>query len=401
MIVSSKLALRDLAAEALASALARPGRAILTSLGTVAGVGAFVATIGITATAEAQVSSRFDAIAATEVTVEESTSDPLLEPDSSFPADADQLAAEVNGVVAAGQLWRLDSATLTPRARWLDDGGAVPVIAAEPALLDAISPTVGAGRLFDALLADRAEPIVALGALAARQLGVARVDGSPTILLGDTPFVVVGIIDDVARRPEVLASVIIPEQTARRYAGPAGIGAATMVVVTEPGAAQQVAAQLPVALGPDDPGRFTVAAPPDPRTLRNQVSSDLTRLFLALAGVSLLISAFGIANTTLVAVLHRVPEIGLRRAIGARKHHIAAQFIAESGILGLLGGLVGTCVGLLATVLVSLAQTWTAVIDLPTAAAAPAIGAVTGISAGIYPAIKAASIEPAWSLRSG
>jgi putative ABC transport system permease protein len=398
VIERSRLALRDLVAEAFASVMARPGRAILTGLGTVAGVGAFVATLGIAATAEAQVSSRFDAIAATEVTLEEQSGGI-----SAFPPDADATATAVNGVVAAGRLWRPDSAALVPRARWLDDGpatGSVTVLAADPSLFAVLEPTVGAGRVFDDFHADRAAPVAVLGAFAAEQLGVRRVDGSPTIFLGDTPFTVVGVIDDVRRRPEVLVSVIVPEPAASRYAGPGGIGAATMVVATEPGAAQQVAGQLPVALRPDAPGAFTVVAPPDPRTLRNQVNRDVTALFLALAAASLLISAFGIANTTLVAVLERVPEIGLRRALGARKRHIAAQFIAESGALGLLGGLIGACAGLLATVGVAVVQTWTAVIDVPALLAAPVLGAGTGVLAGLYPAVKAASIEPAWSLRS-
>jgi putative ABC transport system permease protein len=398
VIDRSRIAVRDLLAEAVAGAAARPGRAVLTSLGTVAGVGAFVATLGITATAEAQVSSRFDAIAATEVTVEEPSGDPLVT-DEAFPADADARAASVNGVVAAGRLWHVDSAALAPRARWADDAvtATVPVLAADPELFAVVGPTVGAGRAFDAFHADRAEPVVVLGALAAHLLGVERVDGAPSVLLGDHPFTVVGIVDDVIRHPEVLAAAIVPERTAEAYAD---IGAATMVVATAPGAAQQVASQLPLALRPDAPDVLTVVAPPDPRTLRNQVGGDLTSLFLALAGMSLLISAFGIANTTLVAVLERVPEIGLRRALGARKHHIAAQFIAESAALGVLGGVVGACVGLLATVVTSLVQTWTAVIDVPALLAAPAIGATTGVLAGLYPAITAASIEPAASLRS-
>jgi putative ABC transport system permease protein len=401
VIERSRLAVRDLLAEAVASALARPGRAVLTCLGTGAGVGAFVATLGIAATAESQVSSRFDAIAATEVTLEEESLDRLLFPESAFPPDADATAASINGVVAAGRLWRIDDAALAARGRWLDDGApSVPVLAADPQLFAVLDPSIGAGRVFDAFHAERAEPVAVIGALAAEQLGVRRVDGAPTIFLGDTPFTVVGIVDDVRRRPDVLASVLVPASTARRYAGPGGIGAATMVVATEPGAARQVAAQLPVALRPDAPDAFTVVAPPDPRTLRNQVNDDLTALFLALAAVSLVISAFGIANTSLVAVLERVPEIGLRRALGARKRHIAAQFIAESGALGLLGGLIGACAGLLATVGVAVAQTWTAVIDVPALLAAPLLGAGTGVLAGLYPAIKAASIEPAWSLRS-
>lgn len=399
----SRLAARDLVAEAVASLLARPGRAALTGLGTVAGIGAFVATLGLTTTAEAQVSNRFDAIAATEVLIEESSRDPLLVPAAAFPTDGVARVLALNGVVGAGRFWRPDVPSLEPRADWLDEGagGTVPIIASDPELFDVLDATLGAGRAFDAFHVDRSEPVAVLGALAALRMNVSRVDGAPTIFLGDSPFTVIGIIDDVARRPDVLTSIVVPESTARRYAGPAGIGAGTMIVETDAGAAQQVAAQAPVALRPDAPELFAITAPPDPRTLRNQVSDDLTTSFFVLAAVSLLISAFGIANTTLVSVLERVPEIGLRRAVGARRHHIAAQFIGESGALGLLGGVIGACFGLLVTVFVSFAQSWTAVLDLWTLAAAPALGAFTGLVAGLYPAIKAASVAPAQSLRAG
>ncbi|MFD0591393.1 ABC transporter permease [Catellatospora coxensis] len=128
-----------------------------------------------------------------------------------------------------------------------------------------------------------------------------------------------------------------------------------MLVETELGAAQVVAAQAALALRPDAPQRFTVVTPPDPRQLRDQVSADVGMLFLLLAGVCLLIGAVGIANTTMVAVLERVPEIGLRRALGARPWHIAAQFLAESAAIGSLAGWVGAAVGAMTVVAVALA----------------------------------------------
>ena len=73
-----------------------------------------------------------------------------------------------------------------------------------------------------------------------------------------------------------------------------------------------------------------MTSPPNPQNLQSEVSGDLAGLFLILALISLLIGAVGIANTTLVAVLERTEEIGLRRAVGARPRHIAAQFLAES-----------------------------------------------------------------------
>nr|BFE72346.1 hypothetical protein GCM10020092_056470 [Actinoplanes digitatis] len=118
-----------------------------------------------------------------------------------------------------------------------------------------------------------------------------------------------------------------------------------------------------------------------------------------LAAITLTVGAVGIANTTLVAVLERTAEIGLRRALGARPRHIALQFLTESTAIGTLGGLLGTSLGVAVVVLSALLHQWTAILQPWAVVAAPLVGALVGLVAGVYPALRAAWVEPVEALR--
>ncbi len=125
-----------------------------------------------------------------------------------------------------------------------------------------------------------------------------------------------------------------------------------------------------------------------------------TGLLIVLGRVSLVIGLVGIANTTFVAVIERTPEIGVRRAIGAHRGHITAQFLIEATMLGTLGGLIGSGIGVLTVVLACVTRQWTAVLVWRLAVAGPLLGAVTGVLAGLLPAWRAARVEPISALRS-
>jgi len=211
----------------------------------------------------------------------------------------------------------------------------------------------------------------------------------------------VGILAHSERMPALSLSVVVPSSTAAaRWGAPAREDSgASMLVVTRVGAAQQVAGEVALALRPDDPGAFGVVPPPDPQGLRHAVDQQLRMLLLFLGGISLLVGGVGIANTTLVSVMERTPEIGLRRAVGARAVHIAAQFLAESAMLGLLGGVLGCVAGLGIVLMVSLLNSWTPVLAPGVALGAPLAGLAIGALAGLYPAVRAARIEPVEALR--
>lgn len=135
--------------------------------------------------------------------------------------------------------------------------------------------------------------------------------------------------------------------------------------------------------------------------MRQSVQADINAIFLALGAVALLVGGLGIANVTLLSVRERTGEIGLRRALGASKADIGNQFLVESVVIGLLGGLIGSAVGVAAVVLVSLAQKWTPILDTTVVVGAALLGGMIGLAAGTYPALKAAGVEPITALRGG
>jgi putative ABC transport system permease protein len=172
-----------------------------------------------------------------------------------------------------------------------------------------------------------------------------------------------------------------------------------VLVNTALGAAELIAAQAPTALSPGDRNLLQVIAPAGPTRARDGVQSDVNALFLILGLVSLVVGAVGIANVTLVTVMERTSEIGLRRALGAARRHVAGQFLLESTLIGLIGGVIGASLGVVAIVAVSAAKQWTPVLDMRLAVAAPVAGAVVGLLAGLYPSLRAARMEPVDALR--
>ncbi|AYY12579.1 ABC transporter permease [Actinobacteria bacterium YIM 96077] len=411
MIVEpTRLGIRDLASEALAGIIARPGRSTLTVLGTVLGIAAFVAVLGLTSTATSQISVRFTTLIATEVRVQPTgtvetagrTTGPM------FPDDAEARVERINGVQSAGISWSvgLDQvpgvapvSTLPPGTGTAADAESFEIMASSPGYFRAIHAEFAAGRAFDTFHNTHAEPVAVLGEAVARRLGITRLDTSPTVFLAGEPFSVIGILNQAERTPEALLSVITPAGTAEQMWGPPSTAnTPQMIIDTEVGAAQQVGDHVSLALRPNATDQYDITVPPDPHTLRDQVNTDLNMLFLTLAAVSLIVGMVGIANTTLVAVLERIGEIGLRRAAGARRRDIALQFLSESAGLGLLGGLVGTSLGVITVVAVAVVQEWTPVIEPVVTLPAPLGGAIIGLLAGLYPAWRASRIEPAEAL---
>jgi putative ABC transport system permease protein len=410
-----RLTVRDAAAEAIAGIVQRPGRAGLTMLGTVLGVGAFVAVLGLTATGAGQISHAFTVLEDTTVTVADNgpandVAAPGTNPAIGFPSDADAIADHIDGVVAAGVWWPVALPEGTSFSASLALSGTasqtVNLLAASPGAVRAMAPAMVAGAPLSTYENDTGQHVAMIDTTTAASLGIspARLPSRPAVFVDGIAYTVVGVYRSAQRVATGGSAMLIPENTALADYGnpPPGIGTqeeAQLVVATRTGAARAVARQIAPAELPADPHRLVVTAPPSPLSLQSEVNGDLAGLFLILALISLLIGAVGIANTTLVAVLERTGEIGVRRAVGARPRHIATQFLAESTALGTLGGLIGTCIGVGIVVIFAAAKDWTAVLNPLYTLPAPLIGSVVGLLAGAYPALRAARTSPLAALR--
>jgi putative ABC transport system permease protein len=397
----------DAIREAVTGIAARPARAFLTSLGTLLGVAWFVTALGLVSTASGQVATTFADRLATQVTVRSAAPGPAPAA-YPYPADVSRRLEALTGVVAAGVYWPVKLARPVAVAARPGDQGAASqgaagqvVIAASPGFLAAAGVQVSLGRTISAWAQAHAAQVCLAGSAAAKALGVTDVQDQPVILINNETCVVIGIVSRALRRPALLRAIMLPTSTAIALWGAPDQHAGatpTVLIQTRPGAAAVVGRQAPYVISPARHDQFSVIVPVRPQRLRDQVTGTLTSLFFALGWVSLAIGALSIASVTWLSVRERSAEYGLRRVLGARRRHILAHVVAESAVLGLIGGLAGASLGVAAVILLARSHQWVPVIAPLSVLPAPLAGAAAGVLAGLIPGIRAARVQPALAL---
>lgn len=395
----------DLLIEATSDLGVRPGRLIVTIAGAMLGIAALVATLGLAATASAQIERQFDAAASTQVVATPATAkdkDGKSVATAALPPDSAARIGRLAGVEASSTLSPVDLRGATVSAVSVTDPSAaatVPptVYAAGAGLLDTVGGRIVTGRFFDVGHDRRGDRVAVLGSAAADALGIRRLDTQPSIFLDGRAYAVIGIMTGTEAVGDLADAIVIPDGTARVDFGlrfPAAVRARIVA-----GAGPQLRPQIALALFPDRPEDVTVGAPAAPSTVSGGVQNDLTAIFAAVGVVVLLVGGLGIANVTMLSVAERTSEIGLRRALGATRRQIAAQFVVESVMIGGLGGLIGAAVGVFTVVGVAVSQNWTPVLDPLIAIGGALLGALVGLVAGGLPARRAARVEPVVALR--
>jgi putative ABC transport system permease protein len=393
----------DLAALASIGLRTRKLRAGLSALGIAIGVAAIVAVLGLAASSQATLLDEIQALGTNLLTVTDGQS--LAGATAELPPAAPGMINRLPGVTAVQDIGEVGDLNVykSPLVPSIETNG-LSVDAATLGLPAVSGTSLAQGEFLTAATAR--EPVAVLGASAAQLLGIDRIRPGMRIWVvgqssGGQWLYVTGILRPDAYASEIDSAILVGFPAARRYLGFDGNPSEIYVrTVDTPAVTTTVDNLLGAQATPQSPGEVTVSQPSAALTAQADAAGAFDTLFLGLGAVALLVGAIGVANIMVISVLERRQEIGLRRALGATRGQIRAQFLSEAILLSLFGGAAGVIAGAVTTAAYAHAKGWAIVIPADAWAGALAAALVIGAAAGLLPAIRAARLSPTRALWS-
>jgi putative ABC transport system permease protein len=401
-----RIALRALAVNKLRSAL--------TMLGIIIGVSAVIVMVAVGAGAQARVEEQIRALGSNLLLIlsgARTQSGVRLGLGSNYSlneGDAFAITREIPGATAAPAV-RGGAQLIWGNANW-----STVIYGTTPEYLPVRQWTLAAGRVFEPAEMAGAAKVCIIGQTVVKNLLGATDPIGQSIRIRRVPFTVIGVLetkgqsmmgtdqDDVVLMPlntarnRVLGSTTLAKQRA--------VGVIWVKVdddLDTNAVAEQVRALLRqrhrLQAGADDD--FSLRNLAEIMAAREASSRILTILLAAVASVSLIVGGIGIMNIMLVSVTERTREIGLRMAVGARTRDILGQFLVEAVTLSLIGGLIGTLLGVAGAFAVALLAGWRVLLSTNAVLLAVAFAFLIGVFFGFYPARKAARLNPVEALR--
>jgi len=374
---------------------ARSLRAALSALGIAVGIAAAVSVLGISASSKSNLLAQLGA-EGNLLTVGAGTD--FTGGPAPLPLTAEGMIARIPPVESVTATGYMPNATVrrTAAIPTIETGG-ISVIAVQPNLLSTLGGSVARGSFLNRATV-HAQAVV-LGAVAAQTLGIGRVPVGTLVYIDGRYFSVVGILKPVPLAPEIDEAALVGFPIANQLLGLGGYPT-KIYLRTQPDQVAAVTQVLSFTANPALPEAVQVSRPSDVLAARAAAKSAFTGLFLGLGAVVVLVGGIGIANIMVISVLERRTEVGLRRALGATRRQVGVQFMAESLVLSVLGGLAGVALGAAATMAYAVVAQQSAVVPLSAVSAGLGVAVSVGLLAGAYPATRAARLAPADALRA-
>jgi putative ABC transport system permease protein len=400
--------------DALRSLKSNTMRSVLTTLGIIIGVGAVIIMVSIGNGAKDQINEMIDKLGANIMMVMPGRSFgrgvsggagslPTLTED-----DAWAIQNEISTVELAAPYVRGSAQLISGNLNW-----STTVQGVTNEFFGAREWDLTKGRLFDPEEIKGSSKVVILGETVAENLFPNQDPLGQDLRINRVPFTVIGVLEPKGQAGpggDQDDTVIIPLTTAKRrvlggrqlagnLVGGIYVKAKSAEVVTE--TEERVTALLRQRhrIAPNKDDDFRVRNMAEFMNARADSSKAMSLLLLAVASISLIVGGIGIMNIMLVSVTERTREIGLRMAVGATGGNIMSQFLIESIVLSLIGGILGVILGVGGSFAMSSYSQWRTIIDPQSILLAFSFSAAVGIFFGFYPAHKASLLDPIEALR--